>query len=74
MMPLCTTTSSPDPSVCGCAFSSVGRPWVAQRVCPSPMEPSMGRSRRMPSRFLMRPAARRICRPSGPITAAPAES
>ena len=39
MMPLWTTTSVPEPSVWGWALSSVGRPWVAQRVCPMPMCP-----------------------------------
>ena len=34
MMPLCTTATSPDRW--GCAFVSVGRPWVAQRVWPRP--------------------------------------
>ena len=32
MIPLCTTTSVPEQSVWGWAFSSDGRPWVAQRV------------------------------------------
>ena len=35
-MPLWTTTMSPVQSRCGCAFSSVGRPCVAQRVWPMP--------------------------------------
>ncbi len=30
-------------SKCGCAFSSVTRPWVAHRVCPIPV-PVSGRS------------------------------
>src|SRR3989304_5016667 len=38
-MPLWTTTREPLQSVCGWAFSSEGRPWVAQRVCPSPTLP-----------------------------------
>ena len=42
MMPLCTTTMRPVQSRCGCAFSSVGRPCVAQRVCPMPYSPSSG--------------------------------
>ena len=43
MMPLCTTTISPVQSRCGWAFSSVGRPCVAQRVWPIPYMPSIGR-------------------------------
>ena len=74
MIPLCTTTRLPEPSVWGCAFSSVGRPWVAHRVWPMPMLPRSGRSRRSPSSTLIRPAARRIWRPSAPTTATPAES
>ena len=42
MMPLCTTTILPVQSRCGWAFSSVGRPCVAQRVCPTPYSPSTG--------------------------------
>src|SRR5438093_8814169 len=74
-MPLWTTTSVPLQSVWGWALSSDGRPWVAHRVCPIPMAPVSGRSRRMPSRFLMRPAARRTSSvPDGASTAIPAES
>ena len=36
MMPLWTTTMRPVQSRCGWAFSSVGRPCVAQRVWPTP--------------------------------------
>ena len=36
MMPLCTTETRPALSRCGWAFSSVGPPWVAHRVCPMP--------------------------------------
>ena len=42
MMPLCTTAILPVQSVCGCAFSSLGRPCVAQRVCPMPTFPATG--------------------------------
>ena len=34
-------------SKCGCAFSSLTRPWVAQRVCPMP---SSTRPARLPRR------------------------
>ena len=37
MMPLCTTATPPSPPRWGCAFSSLGRPCVAQRVCPTPV-------------------------------------
>ena len=37
-MPLWTTTILPVQSVCGWAFSSVGRPCVAQRVWPMPVD------------------------------------
>ena len=42
MIPLCTTASWPPQSVCGCAFGSVGGPWVAHRVCPMPTWPRSG--------------------------------
>ena len=41
-MPLWTTTRRPVQSRWGWAFSSVGRPWVAQRVWPMPKVPWMG--------------------------------
>ncbi len=41
-MPLWTTTRVPEPSRWGWAFSSVGRPWVAQRVWPMPKVPCDG--------------------------------
>ena len=37
MMPLWTTATGP--VLCGWAFTSEGRPCVAQRVCPTPTEP-----------------------------------
>ena len=48
-------------SRCGCAFSSVGRPCVAQRVWPMPKSPSMGSRASTSSRFESLPALRRIC-------------
>src|ERR1700738_409797 len=39
MIPLCTTAKRPVQSMCGCAFASEGRPWVAQRVWPRPVVP-----------------------------------
>ena len=40
MMPLCTTAMRP--ATWGWALVSLGRPWVAQRVCPMPSLPAMG--------------------------------
>ena len=68
-MPLCTTTIEPVQSVWGWAFSSDGRPWVAQRVCPIPTGPSMGRSRSMFSRFRILPALRRTWSTPSEMTA-----
>ena len=47
MMPLWMRTTSP--ARCGCAFCSDGRPCVAQRVWPMPIDPASGcsRSRRL---------------------------
>ena len=42
MMPLWTTTMRSLQSRCGWAFSSVGRPCVAQRVWPRPYLPLIG--------------------------------
>ena len=36
MIPLWTSTNSPEASVWGWALTSFGTPWVAQRVCPIP--------------------------------------
>ena len=43
MIPLWTTAIRPVQSVCGWAFTSLGAPWVAQRVCPIPRVPFMER-------------------------------
>ena len=74
MIPLWTTTSVPWQSVWGWAFSSDGRPWVAQRVWPMPSEPVSGRSPRTASSILIRPAARRTWSVPSWSTAMPAES
>ena len=37
MIPLWTTATPPDSSVCGWALASVAGPCVAQRVCPMPV-------------------------------------
>ena len=64
----------PVQSVCGWAFSSEGRPWVAHRVCPMPSGPSSGRSRSAASRLRRRPALRRTWSTPSATTATPAES
>ena len=51
MIPLWTTTRRPVQSRCGWAFSSVGRPCVAQRVWPRPKSPSIGSARMASSSF-----------------------
>ena len=43
MMPLWTTATRPRASVCGWALTSVGAPWVAQRVWPMPVLPPRSR-------------------------------
>src|SRR3972149_5281494 len=40
MIPLWTTATRP--VLCGWAFVSEGRPWVAHRVCPPPQLPAIG--------------------------------
>ena len=37
MMPFITTITEPSVLECGCALASVTRPWVAQRVWPTPV-------------------------------------
>jgi hypothetical protein len=39
MIPLWITATLPVQSRCGWALRSVGRPWVAHRVCPIPVTP-----------------------------------
>ena len=73
MMPLCTTAMRCAASTCGWAFSSVGSPWVAQRVCPMPGEPLNGAGRSA-ARSATRPFALRTLSPTGVQTATPAES
>ena len=36
MIPFITTSTEPSALACGCALAVVTRPWVAQRVWPSP--------------------------------------
>src|SRR5450759_4563503 len=74
MMPLWTTTMRPVQSRCGWAFSSVGRPCVAQRVCPMPYSPSRGLPAITSSRRASLPALRRSSIWPFLTTATPAES
>ena len=74
MMPLCTTTMRPLQSRCGCAFSSVGRPCVAQRVWPMPNSPSIGSFASTSSSCDSLPALRRITISPFLTIATPAES
>ena len=50
MMPLCTTATRPCWPRCGWALTSLGAPWVAQRVCPMPVVER--RQRRLLDRLL----------------------
>src|SRR6185437_7601993 len=72
MMPLCTIETRP--ATCGCAFASLGTPWVAQRVCAMPVPPGNGSARYNASisRTLPLARTRRIARRSS--TARPEES
>ena len=74
MMPLWTTTIRPVQSRCGWAFSSVGRPCVAQRVWPMPYSPSSGLPAITSSRRASLPALRRSSIVPLRTTATPAES
>ena len=62
MMPLCTTASLS--VACGWALFSVGRPCVAQRVWPMPIEPCSGFSCSRASRLRSLPSARRRSQPA----------
>ena len=64
----------PVQSLCGCAFSSLGRPCVAQRVWPRPQvdaEPLSPAARNSSSRL---PTARTVSMPPDSMSAIPAES
>ena len=75
MIPLWITATLPAPPRCGCAFASVGPPWVAHRVCPMPVvvggsgcSASASSSRAsLPERFT-------VTSPPSAWTATPAES
>src|SRR3990170_1621453 len=72
MIPLWTTATRP--VLCGWAFVSEGRPWVAHRVCPTPQLPAIGwRETRSVRRESFPSLLRMSIRPPSRI-ATPAES
>ena len=75
MMPLWTTATLLSADMCGCAFTSDGAPWVAQRVWAMPVVP-LKRAGTLASRSRTRPLALTIFRPVafGVVTTMPAES
>ena len=73
MIPLWTTATRPVASSCGCALTSDGAPWVAQRVCPMPTLPA-NRLGMMAARSRTRPCFLATRSPLAPRTAIPAES
>ena len=72
MIPLCTTATLPE--ICGCAFSSVGLPWVAQRVCAIPSEPEICDVFTASARLITLPTRRSRSTWPALINAKPAES
>ena len=73
-MPLWITASLP--ATCGCAFTSVGPPWVAHRVCPmAAVDSGSGRRSSSSTRFASLPAFFAVASvPVGLTSATPAES
>ncbi len=74
MIPLCTTATWPAASRCGWAFSSLGAPWVAQRVCAMPVVPANRLGSRSSSSRTRPLALTVLMAPDRPLTATPAES
>jgi hypothetical protein len=72
MMPLWMTEIAP--TLCGWAFSSDGRPWVAQRVWPMPIVPGAGSLVSLSSRFASLPRQRTTRLAPLDQTLTPAES
>ena len=71
MMPLCTTAISP-PDVCGCAFTDVGAPCVAQRVCEMPVVAAMPPAATCASRSATRAVLTVRCSRGGAAPSPPA--
>ena len=74
MMPLCTTATFSAGGMSGCALTSLGTPWVAQRVWPMPTLPLTGRAATRRSSAASLPAARRSSNEPLASVASPAES
>jgi hypothetical protein len=72
MMRLCTTAT--EPVLCGWALISDGRPWVAQRVWPTPTLPGGGSFSRPCLQPDSLPRQRTTCMRPPSLTARPAES
>ena len=64
MTPLWTSTTLPAASTWGWAFSTLGRPCVAQRVWATPSDPRTGCSSQRSFSRSTRPTARRRSNPS----------
>jgi hypothetical protein len=73
MIPLRTTEKRSSQPVSGCAFRSEGRPWVAQRVCPTPVVADESSSAETARSSASLPTAR-ISSTSPSISDSPAES
>lgn len=74
MIPLWTTATFWSASRCGWAFSSLGAPWVAHRVCAMPVVPA-NRLGMRDSSSRTRPLAFTVRRsPDLPVMTMPAES
>ena len=80
MIPLCTSATRPAVfpfriATCGWALTSLGAPWVAQRVCPTPVvDAGSGASAMAFSRFASLPAFFETACLASATTAIPAES
>lgn len=77
MMPLWMIATLPSRLACGCAFTSLGTPFVAQRVWPiATVASGSGRASMSSTRFDRRPAFLRTATRSmpGAVSATPAES
>src|SRR5690348_10899964 len=72
MIPLCTRATGP--TMCGCAFPTVGAPCVAQRVCAIPISPCSGCASSSRARLSSFPSARRRTSCPRSIVQIPAES
>ena len=74
MMPFITTCTRPEVSSWGWQFSSVTRPWVAQRVCAMPLTAPLPAPLIRSCRFFSGPTARTVCTSPSSTSEKPAES